>query len=151
MKLDPEIVRDVLIFLEENLIYEDFDSNNPHVHNEYLSKEIFEGIYNDKNLYMLSDVNYAIEQLYRAGYISAGNHPVDASGNIISLKINDITWKGHQFLNNIRPQKIWDLIKEKALEIGGVSVSVLGFLSNEISKAIVTNPSFIEEIINKIL
>lgn len=35
MKLEPDIVRDVLLFLEDNLIYEDFDTKNPHTHNTF--------------------------------------------------------------------------------------------------------------------
>lgn len=42
MILDPNIVRDVLLFLEDNLIYEDFDTQNPHIHNTFSATEIGE-------------------------------------------------------------------------------------------------------------
>lgn len=54
MILDPNIVRDVLLFLEDNLIYEDFDTQNPHIHNTFSATEI--GNYlNKKKHYHLSD------------------------------------------------------------------------------------------------
>jgi predicted transcriptional regulator len=41
------------------------------------------------------------------------------------ISVNDLTWKGHQYLDNIREDHIWKAVKEKASKVGSVSLQVM--------------------------
>ena len=115
MTLKPDIVRDILLFLEKELCYEDYDSKNPHIHNYYTEAQIATELVNVNQSYFADDVIYAVRQLYKAKYIESSKKPfTDARNNIIRLEITDITWSGHEFLNNVRSKTVWEATKEKA-------------------------------------
>lgn len=150
MKLDPDIVRDVLLFLEDNLIYEDFDTKNPHTHNTFSAAEIEEILDKEKN-HMPADVSYAIEQLYKEGYISLSQNPhKDNMGNLTILHISDISWKGHQFLNDVRSDTVWEAVKSAASKFGTLSIHGLGMAAGAVVKELATNPNFVKNIVEKI-
>ena len=53
--------------------------------------------------------------------------------------INDLTFKGHEFLNNIRNDSNWDKVKEVAKKAGSSSLNALGQIAaSVISNAIVS-------------
>jgi hypothetical protein len=73
MKLKPDCVRDVLIFLEENLVYNEkhttIGANSVRIVSIDWSK-----VYNDKALnesYLVEDIQYAIQKLHEAEFITA--------------------------------------------------------------------------------
>lgn len=140
MKLEPEIVRDVLLFLEENLTYEDADSSNPHIRRSFSKSEIVDKLGFD--LVSKNDIAYAIDQLLKEEYISSQNGVSrDNQGNIAYVRINDITWKGHELLNNIRDDSIWKEVKEKIKPFTSLGI---GIISNVAT-------SIIQEHLNKII
>lgn len=151
MKLEPDIVRDVLLFLEDNLIYEDFDTKNPHTHNTF-SATVIENELDKEKHYMPADVRYAIEQLYKAGYITLSQNPhKDSMGNLTILHISDISWKGHELLNDIRSDAVWDAVKSTASKIGSLSIRGLGMAAGAVVRELATNPNFIQNIMEKIV
>lgn len=138
MKINPDCIRDILLYLEENL---------------YLAEDNFSEINLTQlceNLsYNKDDIWYSVYNLYHIRFIEgrindAGNH------KMFFCDIQNITWIGHQFLNSIRPKSIWEATKEKAKQIGGMSIGTLSTLSMSIANAIATNPSFIQSIVDKI-
>ena len=116
MKLNIDCVRDVMIYLENNLELVDYVSG------EEIELE-----------YSKDDILYSCSKLIEAGYID-GRSVSDLSGNL-NIDITGITWNGHQFLDNVRSNKIWKKTKETTLKIGSASIS---FLSN-ISAQIIAN------------
>lgn len=61
--------------------------------------------------------------------------------------VDDITWDGYNFLNNIREKSIWEATKAGAKKVGAMSISAINMISFEIVKAVVTN----QEVISKIV
>lgn len=146
MKLDPDCVRDVLLYLESNLEYvERHDLGLEH--NEITFNTITNAIL-QKHDYGKDSVNYAIEKLLEAGFITSNKQVYGNNKAILSAPISDITWNGHQFLNNIRKQSIWDATKSGAKKIGATSISALNMIAMEIIKTIVTKPEVINSIIS---
>jgi len=43
--------------------------------------------------------------------------------------VEGLTWGGHEFLDNIRAQDVWDQAKEQAANLGGFSMELLGDLA----------------------
>lgn len=144
MKLNPDCVRDVLLYLEENLGYTDYVGALQH-------KEIQICTIPDyfSTTYSKEDVNYSIEKLYEARFISLVNIASDRDGYIVNAYVNDITYIGHEFLNNIRPKNVWDATKEGASKLGLMSMHALSFISSKVIESIITNPTVINKIIDQ--
>lgn len=119
MKLNYDCVRDVLLSLEELLTCE--YSNEIFVFNEISIEELYEKL-SDKN-YRIEDVLYSVNNLEQAGFIKADF--LSADGGIVCCDISNITYEGHQFLQNIRPKKVWDKSKSIFQNIGTISVDII--------------------------
>lgn len=111
MKLNPDCIRDVLLYLEENLSY-NHERKDSLEHNSISMRKIAEYLHNQKG-YEIDDINYSIEKLLEIMYIIPDNELRGRNHSILSCSILDISWNGHQFLNTIRPKTIWDATKKK--------------------------------------
>lgn len=118
LKLNHDCVRAVLLAIEElrpdQLLYTDNSQ----------SSSILADFSNE-------DILYSVERLLEAGYIDA----IDASSmDGSSYLVKNITWSGHQFLDNIRDDGIWKKTKATASKLTGVSLPILTELANSFIK-----------------
>ena len=145
MQLKPDCVRDTLLYLEEQLTI-NFQQN---IFTPINKKELIEGMRLLHTHYDAEDIWYTIYNLIQAGFIegrfsNAGNHKMSV------CEIENITWRGHQFLDSVRPDTIWEAVKIKASQIGGMSISGLSLISSSIIESIAGNTDFIQSIVEKI-
>ena len=147
MKLDPDCIRDVLLYLEENLSY-NHDSNGSIEHNSITMHKISEDLHNEKG-YEIDDVNYSIEKLLEIRYIIPATELRGHNNSILYCPIYDISYIGHIFLGTIRPKSIWEATKTKAKQIGGISIHGLSLISSAIMQGLASNPDFIQSIVDK--
>lgn len=131
MKLDIECVREVLLYLENNLIYEDNTYSHEHLSIEMTN--VIEDIANQKGLNK-NLLAYAIEKMCEVHIIEADIHK-GAHHDILSCNIYDISFYGHQFLENIRPETVWEKTKGIAASIGNHS---LKFIEDTAQKCAIT-------------
>lgn len=114
MKLNQDCVRDVLIYLEENLSYDDrmnaADINLPD--------------------YTMEEILYTIDLLNEAEYIKT--IPLKA---LNSFFITSLTMSGHELLDNIRDDTVWKKIKHK---IESVTSSVSLPILNSVASSVLT-------------
>lgn len=100
MKRDMDLVRSILFRMEEH-DYEDDGS---------ISADSFEPEYTERQ------VMHHFGLLWKAGLIDA----MDASAARGEYYIpTAITWQGHEFLDAVRSQSIWNQVKTKAKDFGG--------------------------------
>lgn len=67
------------------------------------------------------EISYHIELLFDAGLISANMHrPSD--GGAPSFHVSRLTWDGHEFLDAIRSDTVWQKTK-KSFVSGGISMT----------------------------
>lgn len=144
MTLNYDCIRDVLLYLEEALEYTDNPISLEH------KRITIETVASNLSTYTKNDVRYTIEKLLEAEYIQMKNITLDSQKYIVNGYIDDITWKGHDFLNNIREKTIWEATKLGAKKVGAVSISTISMIAFEIVKSIVTDQSIIKKIIDKI-
>lgn len=142
MKLNVDCIRDVMLYLEEKLGVDPengkFKSLTLHqIENEFDSE------------YSKEDIWYTIYNLKEIKYIDS-TFKNSSSSIMYICNITNITWDGHQFLNSIRSSKIWNATKIGAKKLGTVSISALSMISTAITKAIVTQPEVIDNIISLI-
>lgn len=122
MKLNHDNVRSLLLFVEESPT----DSSRNEAELSAFAEE--NGISKDELIYM-------IERLKEADYIDADI--TYASNSVFWYGIKTITWKGHEYLDNIRDPKVWKYVKNAASKVSGASLTVLGALAKDtIAKAL---------------
>lgn len=73
--------------------------------------------------YSSNELSYVCLKLSEAGFLSVVTKKMNA--NLFVVRINDISYEGHQFLANIRNDSTWQKIKATALSLGSVSIPVL--------------------------
>lgn len=123
MQLNPDCVRDVLLFLEENLTI------TPDL--EIKSIPLYQ-IAKSLNQYPQNEVAHCLLALKDAGFIVA---QVNASGNCIHrLSVSRITFDGHEFIGQIRPKSFWERTKAIVRKMGPVTLDVLKTTGSELAK-----------------
>lgn len=92
MKRDMELIRKILFKIEET------------IDNTAKYELKIEG-------YSMEQIAYHCSLLYEGGYIHTykGNY---ASGSLVSFGVGRLTWDGHEFLDKIREDTIWNKTKE---------------------------------------
>lgn len=127
IKLNHECVRDVLLFVEENI----------DVGYAAASQNIKIGEYST------DDINYACLKLYEGGFLNGQPQPKNIAMHTWII-IYGLTWNGHEFLGNIREEKSWQKTKKIVDKIGSVSLNILsstaskvilGLINQELAKA----------------
>lgn len=96
MKVNPDCVRDILLYLEENLILVDDEYSSKIEHKDISLTSIIEELTNDEK-YKVNEIKYSVEKLLEIGFISSKRINIGANKSIISCPISDITWDGHHF------------------------------------------------------
>lgn len=121
MRLNYDCIRDVLLVLEEKLEvrWNDEDSN---FNFNTIGLVSLKGYLSDKD-YSQEDIFYSVHNLIQANYIISTS--VKSGSQISNYNITDITYEGHQFLQNIRPKTIWDKSKPVFKNLGTISVDII--------------------------
>lgn len=117
MKLNHDCVRELLLYLEENL-----DNSN-----KIQFSEIKISNFDD------ATIIYTAIKLCEAGYIAAKIER-DVCGEIFGY-ISDISWDGHKFLDTIRDNQVWNSTKKILSKVSSSSIS---FVSN-VASQVLTN------------
>lgn len=141
MRLNHDYIRNILLFIEENLNYKEY-TDMPSYHKtpsfaEVLSDEYFMD-YNQEELL------YAMELLIREKYIQCTKEPYFVNGSLMSADIVGLTWNGHQFLDNVRNDTVWNAVKEKAKQYGQFSIKTLASAAGSLSVALMNDPNAIQ-------
>ncbi|MCL0330663.1 YjcQ family protein [Apilactobacillus xinyiensis] len=129
MKLNYDCVRDTLICIETNL----------KVGKGLLPNELIKKI-QSKYDYSEDDIVYTLSKLREGNYIIGGiKFKFNAYGNSIKIisAVSDITFKGHEYLNTIRDNKVWKKTKSVAKSFKGVPLSVMGSLAEKVLTSII--------------
>lgn len=122
MKLNPDCMRDILIFAESIPYGRQSDIN----------------LMCEQLPYTYEELDYTTVKLYEAGLIDAYVGPIlNHAGNTTS-RINGLTFNGHQLLANIRNEKIWEPTKSIAKEIGATSIQALTQIATGVVTQIIT-------------
>ncbi len=96
MKFNPDCMRDILLYLEENLTL------SPDLEIQFISVQDL-----SKNLpYPIQEIANMVLVLDDAEFIDASRF--DAGNQICELLVLRITYSGYQLIESIRPQPVWE-------------------------------------------
>ncbi len=114
MKLDKNLVRELMIYYEDNL-----DNEN---------------VINSENItipeYTEEQINYTTQKLIEGGYLNGSK----VKGYNFCL-VMSLTWNGHEFIDNARDITMWDVLCAGIAPFGSVSIGVITQLLTEICKS----------------
>ena len=113
MTLNPDCVRDTLFFLEDHLFI------NSEL--EFSTIDIYEL---DKSLdYPIGELSNTLLVLDDGGFIQS--YRCDSDDSIEDLSIYRITYSGYEFIEHIRPETVWDKIKNVGTNVGSLSIDII--------------------------
>ena len=113
MRLNPDCIRDLLLYLEENLSISP-DLEFLHIDVRQIGKSLN---------YPLNEIANTVLSLDDAGFIVADTFPV--GDGRIGISISRITYSGYEFLELIRPENVWEKVKTTGKRIGSFSFGVI--------------------------
>ena len=116
MKRDLDLIRDLLLFIEENVEFQSTDWHFKYDHKDPKA------------------VGYALKLMRERGLIES--LVVEDSGTTYEDAHHDvvITWEGHDFLDTVRDDEIWKKTKEGVKAGGGFSFDIMKALSKGLIK-----------------
>ncbi len=133
MKLNPDCVRDLLIYFEENLTVTVHGFSPMHRFNIF--KEFHEQ-------YSYEDLLYSMIQLHESGYIVTDFKPDFSRSTFELSNVFFITPKGHDLLASIYNKDDWKQKVSPVLKtIGSISLSVIESVSKGVTEACLSKTS----------
>lgn len=114
MKLNHDCVRDMLLYLEDNL----YDK----------PLKIRSIASNFEKDYTLDEIIYTFQKLQEEKYITT-THESECSKH---SNIKSITWKGHNLLDNIRDTKVLSIAKKAFKDFKSVSIETFAGVCSDI-------------------
>lgn len=132
MKINYDCMRDVLIFLENNLLYNDELTPNEIELNDLQSAA-------EVN-YSIQDIAYSSIMLDEAGFVNL-HVSSDDGETIMNIIYSSITYEGHQYLDKIRSDKVWAKTKGLLGKIGAASIDIIAKVASNIILEMVNQPN----------
>lgn len=131
MKFSNEAMRDVLMFLEENIKYEKYGTFEDKrktifnistiIENDYFSKLFV------KHKYSKDELEYTIEKMIEG-------HILNTTGSLNTYcQITDISFYGIQLLEKIRPESTWEKTKSIANKVGNHTLNFIENVAHDIA------------------
>lgn len=124
MKFNLDCTRDILFLLEENLtISSDL---------EILGLNLNE-IATNLNSYEIGEIANTLIILQEAGFIVADI--IFSEEGIEEIFVSRISYNGYQFLESIRPEPVWNNVKNVCSKIGSFSINTI----SQIAVSVITS------------
>lgn len=117
MKLNNDCIRDILLYVEKNTTYE-----YPFASAEDLISRLTQ--------YDKDTINYHIRKAHQGDLIDAINYR-----DGVPLDISFLSWKGHEYIDTIRDDKVWEKLKDSTKDIASVSLPLLVKLAEDVIKS----------------
>ena len=120
MKLNPDCIRDILLYVEGNTSYRKACTIIPS-----LCCKTFPN-------YSSDEVMYHVNQCEMSGYFSKTSSDLD--GNITIVSLSPL---GHQFIDNIRSDDVWKDVKQVSDTVGSKSLTALSQIASGVITALI--------------
>lgn len=132
MILNKECVRDTLLYIEEHCTYYD-DKRFGHMLHEVSLKELTECEYLKQ--YDYDTIHYTLEKLFEGRFIQGNYIPNDAPHTFNIAYVKALSLNGHNLLDNIRPEPVWDKTKSVLHKVGDFSLGIMSQVAGEVMAA----------------
>lgn len=124
MKLNPNCIRDVLLYLEENLT----------ITPELELKPLILGQIEKGLPYSKEELANVLLILGEAGFIKEA-HNLDGGNKIYQMSVRRITYSGYQFIETVRPKSVWEQTQYVLKQLGSFSLQLIKDISTDLLKS----------------
>lgn len=135
MKLNPDCIRDIMLFCEQHC-YVIVD--NAQKSAAFHTLDVF-ALHDLEQFqkYTISELMYHTVQLSESGYLITdfAFYPDGEDNRLHMLHIYYITPKGHEFIGTISESKAWSTTLKIAKGIGGMSLAILDTIAHGVTSA----------------
>ena len=113
-RLNHDCIRDILLFMEDKMGYK----------NSFITMEqIIDGL---KDKYDEDCIDYHFRLMSRTGFFASKFYS-DGMG-----RFSGFSWEGHEYLDNIRDQEAWTIVKNATKDLNSISLDVIKELAKEV-------------------
>lgn len=130
MRFSNDAMRDVLIFIKENIVHKyENDGRDDTSFTQYMivENEYFSDLFS-KHKYSKDELSYTIEKMIEGGILNY-------TGNLNAYyQITDMSFRGVQLLGEIESEFIWEKVKNISDEIGNYSLYFIDTTAKKISE-----------------
>ena len=123
MKINEDCVRDVLECLVDNLHLIIINE----VKGDFNSIDLLKLMKYFENKYSQEEVWYSVYNLEQDGYIETDGVRERSVSGFTYVHISNVTHRGHEFYESIKPQSVWKKTKSVISKVG---VHTLGFIES---------------------
>lgn len=128
MELNYECLRKTLMFLEKNLkLSDDLDFKPLGIHEIVDYSEL-------KKDFDQKDIAYCVHMLADSGMISV----LSDNSWVRELRVQTITYKGHEFLQQIKNDTVWKRVTDKLKPIGVFTINFISQVAVNVITEIIT-------------
>ncbi len=128
MRLNKSCIRKVLLYIEEHCIYENNKYGDKNIH-QVSFFELSEA--KELSKYPKDDIKYTIVKLIEGHYIEGRLIPENSGLNFDIAHIKELTLRGHDLLDNIRPEPVWKETKNVLSKVGDFSLGIMSQVAGE--------------------
>lgn len=128
MKLNKDCIRLVLLYIEEHCVYKTNKFGDKTMHNVNLYELVNAKEFSEINK---DDIRYTIVKLLEGDYIKGSLIPKNSGVNFDIVSISQLTLRGHDLLDNIRPEPVWNKTKDVLHKVGDFSLNILSQVAGE--------------------
>ena len=126
MRLDPDCMRDILLFVEGMDTYILDDDNDIILQGAFL-----EDMCQKLTEYSEEQIFYTLEKLEEGGFL---NMSTQWGGDaLVSCHISSLTYEGHEFLEGIRDSKRWNIVKAGLSTIRSYSLAAIAAIAEGVT------------------
>lgn len=126
MRLNPDLVRDILLTAEETI-----DPNRTMMFGERCECK-----YERLEKYSAAEISYHINQCYLSGFITKVNYLSYGLG-----MVEDLSPEGHSFLADIRADNNWNKTKSIAKNVGSCSLDAIKQIAADVIAKLISGNS----------
>jgi len=127
MKINYNCLRELLIVLEDNLHFSE-DLEYPALNLNKVSSLMPD--------YTLEDIAYSTIMANEANLIEA--HIINADNRFYNCIYSSLTYEGHQFLENVKSNTVWEKTKKITKQIGSTSIGIISSVASDVLKQLIS-------------
>lgn len=120
MRLNHDCIRSVLLYVEESVSYELISSGKTKI-----VSVILNDLYDSLPEYHQEDIWYTVLKLFEGKYVEGWKIPKENNNKMSMCRIEGLTLKGHELIDNIRSESIWNEAKKRTSKMASVSIDIL--------------------------
>lgn len=129
MRLNKDCIRDLLLLVENKCVYYE----HPKVGKRLFTLSFKQICQSDEMKNYNEDViRYTISKMFEGNYVEGCVIPPNSHLKFKMCEIDGLTLKGHELLDNIRPETVWQETKSVMSKVGDFSLGIMSQVAGEV-------------------